>query len=220
MTNHPLSPGGSTHVLLDANVLLPPRLSDVIFDLFLQGLFSARWSEDIEREFLRNWPRVVAQVKGALSYQALADERRKAQRRLRCYQGAVRDHEIFGHDKITVLNRVPALVDPGDRHVAAAALVLRDYADAGDRVLIVSSNVKHLAAADMKKQGIEVVRPGPFIDLLTQAAPERVGTALEQSVTSLSNPPYTRRRLLEALRVHQALSTAQYFEAVWRSSLD
>lgn len=42
--NHPLSPGGITHALLDANVLLPPRLSDVLFDLCLEGLFSARWN--------------------------------------------------------------------------------------------------------------------------------------------------------------------------------
>jgi hypothetical protein len=31
--DHPLSPGGITHALLDANVLLPPRLSDALLDL-------------------------------------------------------------------------------------------------------------------------------------------------------------------------------------------
>jgi hypothetical protein len=35
--SHPLSPGGETHVLLDANVLLPPRLSDILPDLCLEG---------------------------------------------------------------------------------------------------------------------------------------------------------------------------------------
>src|SRR5471030_2476928 len=69
-TDHPLSPGGITHALLDANVLLPPRLSDVIFDLCLEGLFSARWSVEIEAEFLRHWPLVVARAakSGAVRY--------------------------------------------------------------------------------------------------------------------------------------------------------
>jgi hypothetical protein len=106
MTNHPLSPGGITHAVLDANVLLPPRLSDVLFDLCLEGLFSARWSIDIENEFLRNWARVVAKAgkggKGGSirSVQQDTVEMAKAQKRLVCYKGAVAEHEIFGHDAL------------------------------------------------------------------------------------------------------------------------
>ena len=37
MGDHPLSPGGNTLVILDACVLLPSRLSDVLFDLMLEG---------------------------------------------------------------------------------------------------------------------------------------------------------------------------------------
>ena len=38
MNRHPLSPGGNTLVVLDTCVLLPSRLSDVLFDLMLAGL--------------------------------------------------------------------------------------------------------------------------------------------------------------------------------------
>jgi len=110
------------------------------------------------------------------------------------------------------------MVDAGDRHVAAAGLVLLDYAeDANDRVFIVSSNVKHMAVDDMTALGIEVIQPGRFIDLLTNAAPERVGTALAKSVTSLTKPPYTRQLLLDALRLHGAISTADHFQQTWDS---
>ena len=37
MNRHPLSPGGNTLVVLDTCVLLPSRLSDVLFDLMLAG---------------------------------------------------------------------------------------------------------------------------------------------------------------------------------------
>ena len=58
MDRHPLSPGGNTLVILDTCVLLPSRLSDVLFDLMLEGLYFAYWTGDVETEFLRNWPEV------------------------------------------------------------------------------------------------------------------------------------------------------------------
>lgn len=216
--DHPLSPGGVTHAPVDANTLLPLRISDVLFDLCLVGLFSARWSADIEAEFLRNWPRVVAGVKPPMSAQQAAAETVKAEKRLESYKRAVRDHEIFGHEEPSMLTRVPVGVDAGDKHVAAAALVLRDLAlqdNANDKVYIVSNNLKHLAVSDMKQLGVFVVPPGKFIDSLTKAASARVGLALDRCVNSLKNPPYTRARILWALQVHGAKTTAQNFAPAW-----
>lgn len=42
----------------DTCVLLPSRLSDVLFDLMLEGLYFAYWTGDVEAELLRNWPQV------------------------------------------------------------------------------------------------------------------------------------------------------------------
>ncbi|MEV4777993.1 hypothetical protein [Burkholderia sp. LMU1-1-1.1] len=219
---HPLSPGGETHVLLDANVLLPPRLSDVLFDLCLEGLFWARWSAEIEAEFLRNWPRVAFGARAAKSGQQADAEAIKAGKRLLSYKRAVRGHEIIGYQASSVLARVPAAVNVADRHVAAAALVLRDLVlqdNAHNRVIIVSNNLKHLAVADMRRLDVLVVAPGKFIDSLTQASSVRVGSALERCVNSLKNPRYTRARLLDALQVHGALATARHFSSVWRLEL-
>ena len=43
-----------TLAILDACVLLPSRLSDVLFDLMLEGLYFAYWTSGVEAEFLRN----------------------------------------------------------------------------------------------------------------------------------------------------------------------
>ena len=48
MDRHPLSPGGNTLVILDTCVLVPSRLSDVLFDLMLEGLHFAYWTGDVE----------------------------------------------------------------------------------------------------------------------------------------------------------------------------
>ena len=52
MNRHPLSPGENTLVILDACVLLPSRLSDVLFDLMLEGLYFAYWTADATKEML------------------------------------------------------------------------------------------------------------------------------------------------------------------------
>jgi hypothetical protein len=216
-TGHPLSPGGETHVLFDTNVLLPPRLSDILLDAYLEGLFWARWSAEIEAEFIRNWPRVVTANTDATSEKHAA-ETLKAYARLACYKAAVPGHEIIGHNTPSMLARVPSAVHARDKHVAAAALVLADTAlpyNASDKVYIVSSNLRHLAVPHMAQQSILVVPPGRFIDNLTQVANSRVRLALERCVQSLSNPPYTRERLVEALLVHGATSTAQQFALDW-----
>lgn len=43
--DHPLTRGGSTLAVLDAKALLPPRLSDLLFDLFMIGLYYPRCKE-------------------------------------------------------------------------------------------------------------------------------------------------------------------------------
>ena len=144
----PLSPNGLRHAVLDANVLLPPRLSDILFDLCLAGLFHARWTPDIEEEFLRNWLRVVARTDSnatQLSVQQTASASTKARTRLMRFQSAVPDYLLAGYDDASVLSRVPCAVDAGDRHVAAAALTLQDYVrqfGVASRVCIVSSNLE------------------------------------------------------------------------------
>ncbi len=221
MVNHPLSPGGETHVLFDTNVLLPPRLSDVLFDTFLEGLFWARWSTDIEAEFLRNWPRVVTGTTDATSAKYV-DETRKARSRLASYKSAVPGHEIIGHDAPLVLARVPARVHAGDKHIAAAAMVLADTAlpfNAADKVYIVSSNSKHLAVPAMARLGILVVAPGEFIDSLTRADGARVRLALDRCVRSLKNPPLTRESVLKALQIHGAKATAAQCALAWGVTL-
>ena len=88
-----------------------------------------------------------------------------------------------------------------------------------DRVFLVSSNVKHLAAKDMAGLGIEVIRPGAFIDLVFKAAQDRVAAALEQTVSDLINPPYTKGDLLGSLNLHGAKATVKHFGKAWSARL-
>ena len=209
MNHHPLSPGGNTLVILDACVLLPSRLSDVLFDLMLEDLYFAYWTSDVEAEFLRNWPVVHP------------DAAKSGPKRLKAFQRATNNgHLIFGHDDGANMHRVPARVQENDRHLVAAALVMVNGLDEEDdpkqhKVLIVSDNIKHLAVADTRKLGIEVVKAGAFLDSLFAAAPQRTSRAIAKSLSDLKKPPYSKEEMLAALRLHSAKGLAAGLAKSW-----
>ena len=203
---HPLSPRGNTLVLLDACVLLPSRLSDVLFDLMLAGLYFAYWTADVEAEFLRNWPLVHL------------DAPASGPKRLKAFQRATRHgHLISGYDDDFFMSRVPARVHPNDRHLIAAALVVINGLSEEDeperhKVLVVSDNIRHLAVADTRKLGIDVVKAGTFVDRLFQADPHRTSRAVVKALNDLKQPPYSMKEMLAALRLHGAKATAARLE--------
>lgn len=208
MDSHPLSPGGNTLVILDTCVLLPSRLSDVLFDLMLEGLYFAYWTGDVEAEFLRNWPQVHP------------DAAKSGAKRLKAFQRATNNgHLITGYDDIAFMTHVPARVHDNDRHLIAAALVLVNGLDEEDdpalhKIMIVSDNTKHLAVADSRKLGIEVIKAGAFLDRLFATAPSRTSQAIAKSLSDLTKPPYSKAELVAALRLHGAKATADGLEDV------
>lgn len=94
--------------IIDANVLYPAPLRDLIIRLAQIGLIRARWTELIHDEWVRNVLKNNLHVSG---------ERLRRMREL--MNEAVRDCLVIGYeDLIDSLN----LPDPDDRHVLAAAV--------------------------------------------------------------------------------------------------
>ncbi len=144
--------------------------------------------------------------------------------RLQAYRGAVGDeYELLGHDAKHIVQQVPAKVNRGDTHVVAAAILMKHLlATEGapsDKVFIVSSNTKHLAVKDVAGLGIEVITPGAFIDMVTQADSTRMAQALDRTVSDLSTPPYTKSEILGALQLHGANATVAQMRQAWGVSL-
>jgi hypothetical protein len=206
VADHPLSPGGFSLAVLDACALLPPRLSDVLFDLALEGLYLPHWTAEIEDEFLRNFQAVT----GAAALGGGA-------RRLGAFRAAARmRHEIFGHMEPSAIARVPAAVDKKDVHVASAALTLARSAAAGvDKVFLVTANLADLPPGALATQGVVTLSPGAFIDALLAADPRRAQRALTRTLADLRDPPYTPAELLAALSLHGALATVKALSKAW-----
>jgi predicted nucleic acid-binding protein len=98
-------------VFFDANVFFGARLRSVIVTLAQTGLFRARWSDDVHRE----WMRAVVEKRPDLTLEKLEPTRRAMDR-------AVPDCLVAGYEPL-----IPSLTlpDPDDRHVLAAAIAAR-----------------------------------------------------------------------------------------------
>jgi hypothetical protein len=199
-----------TLVVLDTCVLMPPRLSDVLMDMRAARLFSAHWTKEIDDEYLRN-------MQGAFQFTEAA-----ARRRLSAMKAYCPEWEVAPTADAT--QRVPEKVDAKDRHVAAAALTLRQYADEDSEdeesadsydVYLVTSNTRHFAKKNMAALGVAVVKPGEFLDAVHAAAPSEAEQAVLKAVKDLGNPPYIREQMLAALQGHGSKTMVQELAKKW-----
>jgi predicted nucleic acid-binding protein len=110
-------------VILDACVLYPAPLRDLLMSLAVEGLFRARWTHDIHDE----WINSLRANRPDLGLEVLRSTRDLMIQ-------AIPDSLITHHTKIVDCLALP---DPDDRHVLAAAIA--GHADA-----IVTFNLKIL----------------------------------------------------------------------------
>ncbi len=128
--------------VLDACVLYPFHLRNVLLQAAFDGLFDARWTEHIHEEWMRN---LIANATG-VSRERLEATRDKMMAVLP--EANVTDYQAL----IPNLD----LPDPDDRHVLAAAI-------AGQASFIVTWNVKDFPAANLQSYGIASISPDAFL---------------------------------------------------------
>lgn len=129
--------------ILDACVLYPATLRDLLLSLARDGLFHARWSERIQQE----WVRSLLARRPELDESAL-------RRTCELMAHAVPDSVVHGWEPIeSALSDMP---DPDDRHVLAAAI--SGHADA-----IVTFNLDDFPASVLAPLSLEALHPDDFL---------------------------------------------------------
>ena len=164
--------------LLDANVLYPAPIRDILLQLAVEDLFRAKWTADIHREWiealLRNEPH---------------RDRAALERTRTLMDTAVRDALITGYE---ALIETLVLPDPDDRHVLAAAIV-------GRCDVIVTQNLQDFPEAVLKPYGIETQHPDDFLVNHLHLAPGKFCVAVRKVRARLKNPPYSVEDYLATL---------------------
>lgn len=128
--------------VLDACVLYPALLRDILISLGAEGVYRARWTAEIQDEWIRN----LIEKRADLNKEKLLHT-------ASLMNTAVEDAMILDYEYLIPTLQLP---DINDRHVLAAAIV--GHADA-----IVTFNRRDFPEAVVSRHEIEILHPDDFL---------------------------------------------------------
>jgi hypothetical protein len=167
--------GGTFRAFLDASVLYPVSLRNLLMRLTLAGLYQARWSPHVHDEWIRSVLRDHPGIPPARlnDLRAAMDERSQ-------------DSLVTGYEQLIDSLHLP---DHNDRHVLAAAII-------GRADVIVTRNLRDFPDEALFRYNIEAQHPDEFIRHMIDLAPVAVVDAVRSQQASLTNPPFSMADLL------------------------
>lgn len=164
--------------ILDANVLYPAPLRDILLHLANLKCYQPKWTAVIHGEWLRN----------LLEKRPDLDKKRLGRTQLAMNQ-AFPDANIEGFE---MLLKDISLPDENDVHVLAAAIKAK-----ADK--IVTFNLKDFPDYILKDYNLYAQHPDDFICSLLDHDEANVIQAFKNQVTSLKSPPQTEQQVIATL---------------------
>lgn len=177
--------------VLDACVLYPPALRDLLMRLASGLRFAPRFTDAIHEKWIRNV---------LLDH---SDVTRPQLERTRALMNAIDSESlIIGYE-----HRIAGLVlpDPDDRHVLAAALEAA-------APTIVTFNRRDFPKATLKPLGVVAQPPDDFVCGLFEADPPAVIARVARQRESLKRPPRTASEMVETFRRNKLTKFAARLE--------
>ena len=177
---------GRFTAFLDASVLYPAPLRDLLLELAVCDLYRARWSNAVHAE----WISALLRTRPDLA-------RERLERTRDLMNAHTRDALVTGFEDLVEILTLP---DPNDRHVLAAAI--KGHAD-----LIVTTNLKDFPADVLERWGIEAQHPDAFLTQQFHVSQPTFLMAVRTVRLRLKNPPKSAGEYLDTLRVQGLLAT-------------
>ena len=190
------APGPAARIaFLDASVLYPATLRNLLMHLAVAGVFRARWTDKVQDE----WTAALLRDRPDLDAARLAHRR-----------GLMDDYILDARvtDYEPLIDGL-VLPDPDDRHALAGAIH-------GDATVIVTANLRDFPSETLAPHGIEAQHPDVFVRALIEDHAEAVVAAVADHRAALVNPPKTPAEYLAMLERHHMTETV----AALRSFLD
>jgi predicted nucleic acid-binding protein len=182
---------GNFTAFLDASVLYPAPLRDLLLELAVSDLYRAKWSDAVHEE----WITAVLENRPDLT-------RAQLERTRDLINAHVRDALVTDFE---LLIEVVELPDPDDRHVLAAAI--KGRAD-----LIVTRNLRDFPAERLDRWGIEAQHPDEFLSHQFHLSQPVFLQAVKTVRLRLKNPPKSVEDYLDTLRTQGLLATVKAIE--------
>lgn len=137
--------------VLDACILYPFHLRNVLIQVAVDRLVEARWTDAIHDEWIRN-----------LAARAPAIQAERLQNTRRLMNEALPTATVSGYQRHIPRVNLP---DPDDRHVVAAGI-------AAGASVILTLNIRHFPATELKRFGLRRQTPDVFLSALYDEAPD------------------------------------------------
>jgi hypothetical protein len=177
---------------LDACVLYPQSLRDLLLSLAGTGLFHARWTERINKE----WVEKLLLKNPARRPQVL--------RTLELVNESVEDCLISGYEHLIESVVLP---DPKDRHVVAAALV-------GGVDVIVTFNLADFPADVLSQLGLEAQHPDDFLASIIAAGGDLACKAIKAMRERYKKPPMSAADYIASIKAKGLVKTSSLLETM------
>ena len=164
--------------MLDACVLYPFHLRNLLVQLGADRLFRPRWTDEIHEEWIRS-----------LLARAPTLDRARLERTRELMRAVLPEADVTGYQALVPGLELP---DPGDRHVLAAAL-------AGGADTIVTWNLRDFPVSVLEQHGIQAVSPDDFLLSLAGHASGAVRASAEAARANLRRAVPSRAEYVETL---------------------
>ncbi len=174
--------------VFDACILYPFHLRNILVQAAVDRLVDARWTDAIHDEWIRN------RTAGA---PAIPAERLETTRRL--MNEALPTAMVSGYeDYIPAVN----LPDPNDRHVVAAGI-------AAGAAVILTWNLRHFPAKELKKFGLRRETPDAFLSGLYDEIPDLIIASLANARQNLTRSRVSALDFIDILRKQRLVELAK-----------
>lgn len=164
--------------ILDACVLYPAPVRDLLLSLADTGLYKPKWSSLIQDE----WSRNLLLNRPDLNQSQL-------DKTIQAMNMAFPDSNVENFESLITSISLP---DPDDRHVVAAAI--QSKAD-----VVVTYNLKHFPKSVTEEYNIKIQHPDIFLCNVFDLHPEKAKQAFIKMVKRLKKPPKSYSDVLEIL---------------------
>ena len=175
--------------LLDANVLYPAGIRDILIQPAVYDLYRPKWSLDIFQE----WMRIDRRIRENHS----PDQVRLTQKYLDSF---FFDAQIVGYESLICNLNLP---DKDDRHVLAAAII-------GDCDFIITQNLRDFPAELLEVYGMETYSPDEFLVMLIDTHPQEILESVRAIRKKLRNPAYSVDQYLD-MRLRDGLLDTVFY---------
>ncbi len=175
--------------LLDANILYPAGIRDILFRIATHDLCDLKWSPDIRRELMSTFRKLRSD----------SEYTRFSRHTLPLIDKFLQKGLIKEYDHI--VGDVEGINDK-DIHVVAAAI-------RGNCSIILTNNIRHFPAQELENYDITAMTPDEFLVPILQSQPGEFCVAVRNHRTSLSRPPYSIDEYLIKLETDGLIKTSR-----------